>query len=681
MRMLISFFLLVSLSAASLPAKRPMTVEDLWAMKRIGRIELSPDGSRMVYEMTAYDMEKNSGRTDLWLLDTATGETRQLTTHAAGSSTPHWKPDGSAVAFLSSRNCSRQIFLLPLSGGEAVQLTRLPLDIEDFAWSPDGKHLALILSIFPKAANIEESAAMERVREESLVKAHIADRLLFRPWNHWRDGRRSHLFLCNADGANLRDLTPGDWDVPPLDLGGDPDFCFSPDGKTIAFVGNATAEPAVNTNNDVFLLDLESGIQQNLTAANAAVDNQPVFSPDGRYLAYRAMRRPGFEADEYELMLYDRRTGSSVSLTDSFDRSVGQVIWSPDNSALFFTAEDFGRESIYRLELKSGRITKIIGDHVNRHLTISPNGRRLFFKRQSAVMPEEIFGYDLRNKSPTQLTFTNQPLLDQLDLTPLEDLSYPSFDGKTVHGFLLKPPAFDTSRKYPLLCLIHGGPQGMWGDDFHYRWNTSLFASRGFVVVALNIRGSKGYGQEWCDAVSRDWGGGPYQDILAGIDYVVERYSFIDKERIAAAGASYGGYMINWIATQTDRFKALVSHAGVFDLVSKYGATDELWFPEWEFGGIPYENPDLYRRWSPSTYAANLNKFRTPTLVIHGELDFRVPVTQGLQMFTALQRYGVPSKLICFPDETHFVTKPQNARLWWNEVFAWLEKWLAKTSE
>ena len=674
---ILNVLMLVSaLTSLALAEKRAMTVEDLWSMKRIGAVELSPDGKWLVFEQTVYDMDQNSGKTDLWWVPAGGGQVRQLTTHQASSRRPRWKPDGSGIAFLAARQGGQQVYSLPMNGGEAVQLTHLPVDVDDFVWSPTGDRLAFTASVFPQAKDLTESAAMDKARSEVKVKAHIADHLLFRPWNRWADGMRSHVYVCDVDGDNVIDLTPGDYDAPPLDLGGLQDFVFSPDGAEVAFVSNRNEMVAANTNNDIFLISAVGGEAMNLTTANEAVDKQPVYSPDCKYLVYRAMKRAGFEADKYDLILYNRQTRTRESLTEAFNLTVEEVIWAPDGSSLFFNAEDDGRVCIYRLDLKSKKIQKLITDHVNSNLMISPDGRTLYFKRQSNVMPNELFSYDLRSKSVRQLTFINQPLLAQLEMNRLEDISYPSFDGKTVHGFLLKPPFFDPAKKYPLLVLIHGGPQGMWSDDFHYRWNTSMFAARGFVVAAFNIRGSKGYGQAWCDEVSRNWGGGPYQDIMAGVDYVLHTFDFVDPKKLAAAGASYGGYMINWIATQTDRFDVLVSHAGVFDLLSKYGATDELWFPEWEFGGIPYEQPELYRQWSPSAFAANLNKFRTPMLLTHGELDFRVPVTQAYQMFTALQRYGVPSRLVSFPDETHFVAKPQNARLWWNEVFSWLERWL-----
>ncbi len=670
------FFVLLLMLQTVSAEKRAMTVEDMWSMQRIGDVALSPDGSQLAFALTHYDMEKNAGHSEIWTLPTTGGKAHQLTQHKESSSLPRWMPDGSAITFLSSRNGTSQIYALPIDGGQAHQLTNVPVDIDDYIISPDGKRIAFSAKVFASAASLEQSAEMDRERENSPVKARIIDHLLFRSWNRWTDGKRTHVFVCDLKGEHVVDVTPGEYDAPPLDLGGKQDYVFSPDGLELAFVSNHTDTPAANTNNDIFLVPVAGGDAINLTYENKAVDNQPIYSPDGAFILYRAMSRPGFEADQYELVLYNRETGKRTILTESIDMSPDEVIWSPDSKTIYFNGHEKGRDPIYALDVKSQKLTKLVSDNVNSSLMISPDGGTLYFKKQSNIMPHELFACDVKNKEIRQLSTINQDLLGQLELNPTEEFWYASFDGAKVHGLLIKPPFFDPTKKYPLMFLIHGGPQGMWSDDFHYRWNTSMFASPGYIVVAINPRGSKGYGQEWCDAVSRDWGGAPYKDLMAGLDYVLDTFDFIDENKLAAAGASYGGYMVNWIATHTDRFDVLVSHAGVFDLRSKYGATEELWFPEWEFGGTPYENPELYEKWSPSYYVKNFKDYKTPTLVIHGQGDYRVPVTQAFQMFTALQRMEVPSRLIYFPDETHFVTKPQNAKLWWTEIFSWIEKWI-----
>jgi len=657
--------------------KRPITVEDMWKMGRVSDPQLSPDGRWVAYVVTYYDMEQNTGNSDIWLVSIEGGEPRKLTNSPKSDDHPRWSPDGSKIAFISTRDGKPQIYVISVTGGEARKVSDVPTGVSDFIWSPDGRYFAFTSRVYPEARDIEESAKWDEEKAKSKVKARIIDHLLFRYWNHWLEDKRSHVFVMPSEGGRCWDVTPGDYDTPPIDLGSRHDFTFSPDGREIAFVRNTDPVVAISTNNDIFIVPVEGGEPKRITE-NKGNDNSPVYSPDGRYIAYRSMKRPGFESDQYELMLYDRATGRHRCLTEDFDRSVDEIVWSPKSDRIYFNAPNQGRKSIYVVSVKGGPVKEIIYDHYNTGLNIGPNGRFLVFRRQAVNMPYEIFKADVKGKRVTQLTFTNKELLEELQMNPVEDFWFQSFDGTKVHGLMVKPPFFDPGKKYPMVFLIHGGPQGMWSDVFHYRWNAQMFASPGYVVVMVNFRGSRGYGQDFCDAVSRDWGGGPYKDLMAGCDYVLEEFDFIDDEKTAAAGASYGGFMINWIAGHTDRFKCLVSHAGVFDQISMYGSTEELWFPEWEFGGTPYENPELYIKWSPSRHAHNFKKYKTPTLVIHGENDFRVPVTQGFQMFTALQRMGVPSKLLYFPDEDHFVSKPQNSRLWWETVLGWIDEWINK---
>jgi len=692
------WFVLLMIGAAitsGVGQKRAITVEDLWAMGRIGDLRLSPDGRWIAYTVTFYSMEENKGNTDIWLISTEGGQPRRLTTSPAYDGHPTWSPDSRKIAFISSRDGKSQIYVISLEGGEAQKMGDIPTEVTGVEWSADGTHLAFTTRVYPDAPTLQQTAARDAEKARSPVKARLIDRLLFRYWNHWLDEKRRHVFIMPIEADTLWDITPGDYDSPPIDLGSHRDYAFSPDGQEVAFVRNVDPVVALSTNNDIFLVPVTGGKPRNITASNKANDNQPVYSPDGRYIAYRAMRRPGFESDQYDLWVYERATGKRRNLTPKFDRSVGEIVWSPDSRTIYFNAYNEGRCSIYAVSVEGmpvkGVPTKgvpargqgtgvrqLVYEHFNTRLAISPDGQTLYFCQQAINRPYEIFAYDLSSGAIRQLTFTNQELLAELEMNPAEYFWFKSYDGTPVHGLLLKPPFFDPSRKYPLVYLIHGGPQGMWGDVFHYRWNAQMFASPGYVVAMVNFRGSRGYGQKFCDAVSKNWGGGPYRDLMAGLDYLLKTFDFIDEQKLAAAGASYGGFMINWIAGHTGRFKCLVSHAGVFDQMSMYGATEELWFPEWEFDGNPYERPRLYDRWSPSRYAKNFKKYRTPTLVIHGERDFRVPYTQGLQMFTALQRMGVPSKLLFFPDEDHFVTKPQNARLWWKTVLGWMDQWISK---
>ncbi len=663
-------YLLLSLPAMS--QKRAINVDDLWAIRRVGTFTLSPDGNWIAYTITQYNMEKNSQNTDIYLIRSVGGSSRQLTTSPAYDGNPCWSPDGSFLSFISTRDGTPQIYVISMNGGEAQKISDIPTGIKDFVWSPHGRFFAFTSEIHPGAATLDSSKLIDNKRLESKVKARIIDHLIYRHWNHWLEGKRTHLFVMPSSGGSPWDVTPGDFDTPPISLGSRRDFAFSPDGKEIAFVRNIDPVVALSTNNDIFVVSAKGGTIRRITQ-NPGNDNQPVYSPDGKYIAYRSMRHSGYEADQYDLMLYDRRSHIIRNLTSEFDLDVDEIVWSPSGGKIYFTSEDQGSIIIFLIEIKNGKIKGLIHSGCNTNLCVAPDESQLYFRRTRVNLPHEIFSCNTKGENTFQLTFTNNDILDKLEMNNLENFWFPSFDRKIVHGFILKPPFFDPAKKYPVIMLIHGGPQGAWMDEFHYRWNAQMFASRGYVVVMINFRGSKGYGQDFCSLVSRNWGGGPYRDIMAGLDYVLKKYPFLDSQKLAAAGASFGGYMINWIAGHFTQFKCLVSHDGIFNPASFYGATEELWFPEWEFGGTPYENSKLYEKWSPLHYAKN---FSTPTLVIQGEQDFRVPPEQGLQMFTALQRQNVPSKLLYFPDEGHFVTKPQNARLWWKTVLDWIDQWV-----
>jgi dipeptidyl aminopeptidase/acylaminoacyl peptidase len=510
--------------------------------------------------------------------------------------------------------------------------------------------------------------------EASKVKGRLFDHLLIRHWNAWSDGTRSHLFIVPASGGTAVDVTPGDVDVPPIALGGAQDYAFSPDGTEIAFVRNVDPEftLGLGTNNDIFVTGTGGGEIKKLTA-NKANDHSPGYSPDGRFLAYLAMARPGFEADKQCLMLFDRKTGTADNLTGSLDYSVAGFLWAPGGAALYFEAEEKGRTAVFGITLATKKVEKVFEGHTLSALALSPDGRTLYFLKQALHRPNDVWSFDLKTKTLAELTKVNAGLLAGLDMNPAEEFWYDGAAGDKVHGFLLKPPAFDPSKKYPLLMLIHGGPQGSFGDDFHYRWNAQMFAAGGYVTAMVNFHGSTGYGQAFTDSISGDWGGKPYLDIIKAVGFLHGRYPFIDMTKLGAAGASYGGYMIDWIEGQTDIFDCLVSHDGVFDLRSMYGATEELWFPEWDYHGTPWTSPEQYTKWSPSMYVKN---FKTPCLIVHSANDFRVPLEQGLQFFTSLQRMGVPSKLLYFPDEDHFISKPQNAELWWKTIHEWLATYL-----
>ncbi|MGB2908624.1 MAG: S9 family peptidase [Candidatus Aminicenantaceae bacterium] len=668
----VGFLLIVSPALSE--EKSPLTFNDFIRIKRIADPQVSPNGTLVAYVVTEMDLEQNSSNSDIYVIPLKGGEARRLTTYPKSDSHPRWSPDGKILAFISSRSGTPQVWLLNLSGGEARQLTHVAAGAAGVEWSPNGTHLAFLSSLFPDAPDAESNAKLLKQQAENPVKAQIFNELLFRHWNSWRDGQRSHLFVIPVAGGEAVDVSPGDFDTPPISLGSAQDYAFSPDGTEIAFVRNIDPElrKGLGTNNDVFTNSLDGKNLKQITD-NRANDNGIAYSPDGRFLAYRAMARPGFEADRYQLMLFDRKLGTTRSLTPDADFSVGDIFWDPKGIQIFFTYQDRAWNGLAVTGWEPGSVVNLRKSNMKERMIgeprPTPDGRALVFMDQSINSPPEVFVLDLGSLSVTQLTHTNDALLETLEMLPLEDFVFQGAQDKNVHGLLVKPPAFDPSRKYPLVMLIHGGPQGAWMDNFHFRWNAQMFAAPGYVVAMINFHGSTGYGQKFTDSISGDWGGKPYIDLEKGLDFLLENYAFIDADRLSAAGASYGGYMINWIEGHSSRYRCLISHAGVFDLRSMHGATEELWFPEWEFQGTPWTSPEQYTKWSPSAFVQD---FKTPCLVIHGQLDFRVPVTQGFQLFTALQRQDVPSKLLYFPDEGHFIARPRNAELWWRTMLDWL---------
>ncbi len=671
---------------------RPMTFADMFSFGRVSDPQVSPDGKFICYVVTNYNMEDNSSNSDIYRVPLAGGTPLRLTTSPKSDAHPRWSPDGTTIAFISSRTGKPQVWLMNSDGTNQRQLTFLSTGAEGVEWSPVGTHLVFASTVYPDCPDDECNRKRDEARAQSHVKARIITSLPYRVWNHWRDDKVSHVFVVPVHGGAPRDVTPGPYDSPPIDLGGHPDYAVSPDGLEIAFVRNTSSMLAASTNNDIFIVNIDGGKPVCITKSNKANDNNPVYSPDGRYIAYRAMARPGYESDKYSLMVYDRKKKVTINLTDGVDRSVAEIIWSRDGKNIFFSAEEEGYRALFQVPVNGGDVLRLLKGVVQitfvqdqttldlgtyrTNFQIAPDGKTFVFLGQRMNYPPEVMSMLYDGTKVTdfrQVTFTNDALLRQLDRPAPESFTFKGARNTKVQGWLLRPPGFEEGKKYPMLFLVHGGPQGAWRDYFHYRWNLLLFSSWGYVVVAINPRGSVGFGQKFTDDIRGDWGGKPYQDLMKGLDYVLKKYKFIDKKRIGAAGASYGGYMMNWFLGHTKRFKAIVSHAGVYNLVSMYGATEELWFPEWEFRGTPWTNPKMYAKWSPHRFAA---KFSTPTLVSAGELDFRVPVTQSMELFTSLQRRKIPSKFLYFPDEGHLILKPQNARFWYSEVRKWFDKYL-----
>ena len=658
-------------SAAYAQDKRPLTFDDLMAISRVADAQVSPDGRNIAYVLASVSKAANRATRSIWIVPAAGGQPKQLITSDGNNDSPRWSRDGSRLAFISTRTGSPQIFVASADGSGAKQITNVGEGVAEFIWSPDHSSFAFVTDVYPDCQTLNCTAQRSEAAEKSKVKAVVADRLLFRHWSAFKLGKRSHLFVVPSSGGDPRDLTPGDFDVPPFSLGDPTAFDFSPDGKEIAFARNTDKVEAISTNNDIFLVPVAGGDAKRITGSNPGSDTTPRYSPDGRWIAYRSQARNTYESDRFRLMLYDRTNGTSKELSAGFDRWIGDLAWAPDSRRIFITAEDRGRQLVAAFTLGAG-IKPLIEKTSSDGLSISADGQTLAFTRSSAAMPAEVFKSSTDGSGVTQLTRHNAQLVSQLDMSLAEDFEYQGAMNAKIHGFIIKPPQFDAKKKYPMVLLIHGGPQGAWLDSWGYRWNPQMWAARGYVTVMINPHGSTGYGQALTEQISGDWGGAVYEDLMKGVDYVIAK-GYVDPERLGAAGGSYGGYMVNWILGHSNRFKALVSHAGVYNLTSMYGATEELWFPEWEFKGVPWNNPELYQKWSPHLFAKN---FKTPTLVVHGELDYRVPIGEGLQLFTTLQRQNVPSRLLYYPDEGHWILKPQNSELWYKTVLGWFDQWI-----
>ena len=656
-------------------AANPFTINDLLKVRRLGDPQVSPDGHWIAYQVGDVKLDANRAIAQLYMIPITGGAPKQLTTGERSSSTPRWSPDGSRIAFVTGG----QIWMMDMASLTRKQVTTISTGAGDPVWSPDGKWIAFASDVYPDCADDTCNRDRDEKMEAGKVKAKIADRLLFRHWASWKDGKRTHVFVVSSDGGTARDMTPGDYDAPPFSLGGPTDYAFSPDSKELAYACNTDKVEATSTNNDVFVKPVVGGEATRITGDNKGYDQSPQYSPDGRYLAYRSQATPGFEADRWRLMLYDRQSKQIRELTTGFDLQVDEFVFSPDGKMIYFGAGDRGRSPIFVVPVSGGAIKKVLADGSNGDTKITPDGKTLVFARASLTSASEIFSATADGSNVMQLTKTNEALLGPFKLRPAEDIEWTGAEGTKIQGWLIKPANFTPDKKWPLLVIIHGGPQSVFGDSWSNRWNAQVFANAGYVVLMPNPRGSIGFGQKFVDEITGDWGGKAYTDIMNGVA-LVAGMPFVDRDRIGAAGASYGGYMINWIEGHNNdprfNFKVLVSHDGVYNLTSMYGATEELWFTDWEFKGRPWDNPAMYEKWSPHNFVKN---FKTPMLVIHSELDYRVPVGEGLQLFTALQLQGVPSRLLYFPDEGHWVLKPQNSELWYKTVIGWVDKYLKPT--
>ncbi|HET7746943.1 MAG TPA: S9 family peptidase [Vicinamibacteria bacterium] len=668
------------LLALALLAATRFDATEMQKLRRLADPQVSPDGKTVAWQQTDVDVKDFSRNTDIWVAPLAGGEPRRLTTDAASDTRPRWSPDGKRIAFVSARGGAGQVWVQDLAGGEPRRVTALPTEAGGVLWIDDDTLLVtsdVATSCTPQQAEATASSYDEACQKKHVDEAdegssaRVYDSLLFRHWDTWEDRRRAHLLVVEVAGGAVRDLTPGELDAPPFSLGNE-DYAVSPDGTEIAFSRVDDKVPATSTNAELYVVPVEGGAPAKV-AGSPGYDGSPLYSPDSSMLAFRAQMRAGYESDRWRLMVYDRRTKETRNLTETLDVHVESVAWSPDSKTLFFTAPVAARDTIYAVPAAGGPVRTVLEGHTVSDLRVTRDGRTLVAMKAAMTHPPEVYRLNVDGTGLAPVTRVNEKALLAYGLRPGESVTYEGAAGKDVQAWIVKPADFDPAKKYPLLVLIHGGPQGTWNDGWSWRWNYQLFANGGYVVFAPNPRGSIGWGQEFVDDINRDWGGRAYEDIMKGTDYAVA-LPYVDKERLGAAGASYGGYMVNWIAGHTDRFDALVSHDGLFDLPSMAVTTEELWFTDWEFGGPPWgPSREMYEKWNPARF---VESFKTPTLVIHGEKDYRVPIDQGIAMFTALQRRGVPSRLVVFPDENHWVLKPVNNVRWYQEVLGWLDRWV-----
>jgi dipeptidyl aminopeptidase/acylaminoacyl peptidase len=652
----------------------PFSVHDMVAFDRISDPQVSPDGRRVVFTVSILDLAANKRRSDLYLVGMDGSGLRRLTTHESGDNSPRWSPDGRSVYFLSSRSGSSQVWRIAADGGEAEPVTKLPLDVGGFLLSPEGSKLAVAMEVFPDCDTLE--CTTKRLDGIAARKATglIFDRLFIRHWDTWSDGRRSHVFVLPAAGGDAVDVMKGmDADCPSKPFGGTEEIAFTADGKSVVFSArDAGREEAWSTNFDLYRVPADGTARpSNLTAANKAWDTQPAFSPDGKTLAYLAMARPGYEADRYRIVLRSWPDGQDRILTEGWDRSPQGLAWSSDGKTIYAVAENLGQVSLFAVDAAAGTVRTVVEQ--GNLASPQPAGGRILYLSDDLKSPVEIFSAGPDGSDVLSVTKMNAAKVAAVRMGEYEQFSFKGANKETVYGYVMKPTDFDLAKKYPVALLIHGGPQGSFGNHFHYRWNPQAYAGAGYASVMIDFHGSTGYGQAFTDSIGGDWGGKPLVDLQKGLAAALSRYPWMDGERVCALGASYGAYLINWIeGNWPDRFRCLVSHDGNLDERAAYYDTEELWFPEWDHKGLPWENPDGYEKHNPVNFVKN---WKTPMLVVHGGKDYRIVDSQGISTFTALQRKGIPSRFLYFPDENHWVLKPENSILWHDTVLAWLDQW------
>jgi dipeptidyl aminopeptidase/acylaminoacyl peptidase len=678
MKYSILFFLFVSVGccfAADLEKSHPFSIHDMLAMDRLSDPQVSPDGKLVVFVLRKTDLEENKGLTDLWLVGTDGTSLRRLTSHKAADSNPRWEPDGKAILFISTRSDSSQVWRIRIDGGEAEQLTQHPLDVGNLIVAPDGRHVAFTMEVFPDCDTLAETKDRLDEIEKRKSSGRIYENIFVRHWDTWKDGRRSHLFVMPVAGGEAVDVMKGmDADTPSKPFGGPEEMIFTPDGKAVIFTArDVGAEEPWSTDFDLYLSPVDcSKPPKCLTEKNQAWDTNPVFSPDGKTLAYLAMTRPGYESDRFRIILRSWPGGIERVLTEDWDRSPSSICFSADGNTIYTTAANTGQRSLFTIDVKTGAARTIVKEGRIGSLGIGVD--RIIYGTSNLCSPVELHSVNPDGSDVQQITKINAKKVTAARMGQYEQFTFAGWNDETVYCYIVKPVDFDPDKKYPVAFLIHGGPQGSFGNSFHYRWNPQAYAGAGYAAVMVDFHGSTGYGQAFCDSIRGDWGGKPLVDLQEGLTAALERYPWMDGERVGALGASFGGFMINWIeGNWPDPFCCLVNHDGNLCERMAYYDTEELWFPEWDHLGTPWDNPESYEKHNPVNFVKN---WKTPMLVIHGAQDFRVADTQGLGTFNALQRRGIPSKLLYFPDENHWVLKPANSILWHETVIAWLDQWL-----
>ena len=669
----------LALASSPVRAARGFQASDLVSMDRYSSPVLSPDGRKLVFARRVVDMATNKATTSLWIEDLFARDAAppvRLTPEGWNVNSPAFSKDGATVYFLSGKNGSSQLYAIPVAGGTPVQATDFALDIDGYSLSPDGKHVAFAAGAFPDCKG-DLDCTKKKLDAKPASSGVVFDRLFIRHWDTCADGRLNRVFVASLDGkgpVKAATLVGADLlaDVPSKPFGGMDDVAWAPDGKSLVVSARLSdGDEPRSTNFDLYRLQADgSGKARNLTAANPAWDAGPVFSADGGTLYYRAMKRPGFEADRFALMAMDLGSGKSREIDPQWDRSADGIVLSADGRTIYTTAQDMGEHPLFAVDIGSGVTTKVIGNGSIGDFSIA--GPTAAFTRNSMKSGAQVFAGGIDGMPERAITPSAGEMLPDVRFGDYEQFSFKGWNGETVHGYVVKPWNYEEGKAYPVAFLIHGGPQGSFGDGWSYRWNPQTYAGQGYAAVMIDFHGSTGYGQAFTDAISQHWGDRPLEDLQKGWAAARDKYAFLDDDKACALGASYGGYMVNWIAGNWNQpWKCLVDHDGVFDNRMMGYATEELWFSEWENGGTPYDNPEGYEKFNPVNHVKD---WRVPMLVVHSQQDLRIPVEQGIAAFTALQRKGIESKFLYFPDENHWVRKPANSLLWHDTVNAWLRQ-------